>query len=57
VASAELDAMRQAAFTTSSLTAGDHVIVACYEGDADFTASTSPELTQTVTMDGLAPRP
>src|SRR5207249_5465091 len=34
-------------FTTSGLTAGTHSITAIYGGDANFTGSTSPALTQT----------
>jgi hypothetical protein len=37
-----------ATFTTSGLTAGTHSITAIYGGDANFTGSTSPNLTQTV---------
>src|SRR5207244_13360504 len=37
-----------ATFTTSALTAGTHSITAIYGGDANFTGSTSPILTQTV---------
>jgi hypothetical protein len=39
---------RKAAFTTSSLAKGSHAITASYGGDANFTASTSATLTQTV---------
>ena len=38
----------KATLTTSSLTPGSHSITAVYGGDADFLASTSPVLTQTV---------
>lgn len=38
-----------AALSTSSLTAGTHVITAAYGGDADDAPSTSPALTQVVT--------
>ncbi|MGB8260914.1 MAG: Ig-like domain repeat protein [Terracidiphilus sp.] len=37
-----------AALTTSSLTAGAHTITAQYGGDADYQASASPPITQTV---------
>ncbi len=37
-----------ATFTTSALTAGSHSITAVYGGDANFTTSTSPVLTQVV---------
>jgi hypothetical protein len=37
-----------ATFTTSSLAAGTHSITAMYSGDANFSGSTSPALTQTV---------
>jgi len=42
-----------ATFTTSSLTAGSHSITASYNGDATFSASTSPTLTQVVNQPGL----
>jgi predicted transcriptional regulator len=38
----------QATFTTSSLSAGNHTITATYGGDAGFTPSTSPALSQVV---------
>jgi hypothetical protein len=38
----------QATFTTSSLSAGNHTITASYGSDANFSASTSPVLTQVV---------
>jgi hypothetical protein len=38
----------KATFTTSALTLGSHSITASYGGDANFTASTSTTLTQTV---------
>src|SRR5438105_524747 len=37
-----------ATFTTSGLTGGTHSITAIYGGDANFTGSTSPILTQTI---------
>jgi uncharacterized repeat protein (TIGR03803 family) len=37
-----------AAYTTSTLTAGSHSIVAVYSGDSTFAPSTSPTLTQNV---------
>jgi len=39
-----------ATFTTAGLTAGAHSITAIYGGDANFTTSTSPILTQTINM-------
>ena len=39
-----------AAFTTPSLTAGSHTITANYAGDANFSASISPALAQTVNI-------
>ena len=45
---ATLDASGHAAITTSVLTAGQHAISASYDGDANFTASASGGLTQTV---------
>ena len=48
-----------ATFTTSALSAGSRAITAVYEGDANFSGSTSPTLTQTVlkasTTTSLAP--
>jgi hypothetical protein len=38
----------KATFTTSALALGSHSITASYGGDANFTASTSATLTQTV---------
>jgi hypothetical protein len=38
----------QATFTTPSLSAGNHTITASYGGDASFSVSTSPALTQVV---------
>jgi len=43
-----LSATGTAAFTTSSLPAGSHHVVAVYAGDDDFTTSTSTALDQTV---------
>jgi hypothetical protein len=43
-----------AAFTTSGLTVGNHPIVARYNGDANFNASKSSTLTQTVTAAATA---
>ncbi len=40
--------MGRATFTTSTLPAGTHIVTARYEGDANFTISTSTALTQTV---------
>jgi hypothetical protein len=41
----------QATFTTSSLAAGSHSITAVYNGDSNFTGSTSSALTQSVLLD------
>ncbi|MGV8832255.1 MAG: Ig-like domain repeat protein [Devosia sp.] len=41
-----LDGAGQASFSTSALTIGSHDITAIYGGDASFSASTSPILTQ-----------
>jgi hypothetical protein len=43
-----LNASGQATFTITTLAVGSHSITATYGGDANFTASTSPPLTQTV---------
>ena len=43
-----------AAYTTSTLAAGPHSIVAVYQGDASFSGSTSPILTQQVYMAGTS---
>jgi hypothetical protein len=43
-----LNGAAQAAFTTSSLTAGNHVVTAAYGGDAAHAASTSAPLSQGV---------
>ena len=40
----------QATFTTATLTAGQHSILAAYQGDSNNAASTSPVMTQTVNM-------
>lgn len=47
--SGTLDAQGSATYSTSSLSAGTHVITAVYSGDADFAASTSAQYGQTVT--------
>ena len=44
-----LNAQGSAAFTTSSLATGSHTIAAAYQGDEDFSASTSAALTQAIT--------
>jgi hypothetical protein len=44
-----------ASLTTSALAAGTHSITAIYAGDADFTGSTSPALSHTVTAANGAP--
>src|SRR5207237_7125945 len=41
----------QTTFTTSSLSVASHTISAVYNGDGNFNASTSPNLTQTVNKD------
>ncbi|MGA9332951.1 MAG: Ig-like domain-containing protein, partial [Rudaea sp.] len=43
-----LNASLQATLTTSALSAGTHSITAVYAGDANFSGSTSPAITQTV---------
>ena len=43
-----------ASFTTSALKAGTHTLTASYNGDASNAASTSPTLTQTVTLAAFA---
>jgi len=46
--SATLNASGVATFTTATLTVGSHSITGAYQGNADFKASTSAVLTQTV---------
>jgi autotransporter-associated beta strand protein len=46
--STALNASRQAALTTTALTAGSHTITAVYTGDTNFSGSTSSAVTQTV---------
>src|SRR5207247_40562 len=46
--SGNLDATRHATFATSALTVGSHSITARYNGDTNFSGSTSTALTQTV---------
>jgi hypothetical protein len=41
----------QASFSTSVLTLGTHTITAVYNGDSNYSASTSPALTQTIVAD------
>jgi hypothetical protein len=48
--SGALNGSGQATFATSTLTAGAHSITAVYSGDSDFSGSTSPVLTQNVTV-------
>jgi uncharacterized repeat protein (TIGR01451 family)/CSLREA domain-containing protein len=48
LATVALTGSGQATFTTSSLFIGTHSITATYNGDANFNASTSPPLIQTV---------
>jgi hypothetical protein len=47
---AALNASGQAAFTTATLATGSHSLTAVYAGDANFTASTSAALAQTVNL-------
>jgi parallel beta-helix repeat protein len=53
--SVSVDASGNAAFATSALTAGDHVITAVYSGDPSFATSTSASLTQTVSAPVVLP--
>ncbi|MEO6486648.1 MAG: Ig-like domain repeat protein, partial [Thermoanaerobaculia bacterium] len=46
--SGTLDISGEATYNTSSLTVGSHILHAVYSGDANFSTSTSSELTQTV---------
>jgi hypothetical protein len=48
LATVALTGSGQATFTTSSLFIGTHSITATYNGDSNFSASTSPPLIQTV---------
>jgi hypothetical protein len=48
IGSATLNGSGQAALTTSALAIGSHSMTAAYSGDANFFASTSPALTQSV---------
>lgn len=43
-----LNAAGQATFTTSSLAVGSHAITAAYKGDTNYSAATSPAITQLV---------
>jgi hypothetical protein len=45
-----LNSVGQATFTTSSLAVGNHSITAVYDGDTNFTSSTSASLSQKVNM-------
>jgi len=45
-----LDGSGQATFATSALLPGNHSITAVYSGDGNFSAGTSPVLTQTVNL-------
>ena len=47
----------QAILTVSSLSQGAHLVTAVYSGDGTFASSTSPGLTQTVTMTPFGPPP
>ena len=49
-----LDANGQATFTTTALPVGSLHITAAYSGSVNWSASTSPALTQTVTKDNTA---
>src|SRR5262249_30560719 len=49
-----LNASRQASLALTSLAGGSHTITAVYNGDANFTTSTSTALTQTVNLDSVA---
>jgi hypothetical protein len=49
-----VDGAGQATLQTSALTPGSHSITAAYGGDLNFTASTSPVLTQTVNLGASA---
>jgi Bacterial Ig-like domain (group 3)/Putative Ig domain len=49
IATRPLNASGQATYTTSTLAVGSHSITAVFEGDADFTTSTSGAVTQRVT--------
>jgi len=51
IATASLDGTGRAIFTTSTLAMGSHSITAAYGGDANFNASTSAVLNQTVNRD------
>ena len=46
-----------ATLTTTFADLGDHTITAIYGGDASFTGSTSPPLTQTITSPSQLPQP
>jgi YVTN family beta-propeller protein len=48
-----LDVSGQAEYSTSDLAVGSHVITAVYNGNGNFQASTSPELTQVVNIPSL----
>lgn len=48
IASGSVNPDGTAAFSTNNLTAGTHAITASYEGNADYNASASPAMTQTV---------
>jgi hypothetical protein len=52
IGSGTLNSQGVATFATASLSAGTHIITASYSGDADFSASTSPQYTQLVTAPG-----
>jgi hypothetical protein len=50
----DLNAAGQATFTTSTLSAGSHDIVAAYQGDANYAGNTSPVWVQTITAQPAA---
>ena len=50
--SAAINAAGVATFSTSALTVGTHTITVDYAGDGNFTASTSPAVSQAVNQDG-----
>ena len=54
VATCTLDAYGDAAFVTTSLSVGNHTIIAVYGGDGNFFASTSSPITQTVNQAGTS---
>ena len=55
IGSGNLQANGTAIFNTLSLSVGEHVLTAQYEGDANFTASNSSEFTEMVTAPVVTP--